>query len=524
MSTFFVTVVPLLLGALAAYLLVGRGGPVYQRRFGALTFPDYLWTVPLVLTLAAFWGLEWVFAPRHSSLFGLAICSFSICILTAVAYGVFSSWTLSLPKHLQPLTYARLGAQRYRMIVRTTLWQGLLAGVLDGTPVSPAWLPAMPGYLYLLAILPLLMTVLGRAWSKSRYGRTCYRKESRGFDVFVSYKSEGVDAARRITDLALANHLKPWFAEYLIRLHSRDRFQEAITRGIANSRTGIIFTSSGYFKSSHCLTEMRQLVEKNGSSGIIEVYLPGETRIADWCVKWEQDKRLKENEETRWAATHLTELRRIPSVAVIDYEGVSNALREVLDLGIEDKFVHLADSESETRFRGEHSGIPFSLQTTGWQEVTAPGSGGVINRDLKMTPGFKRDFGYGSVVWEVVLGPVVRRVLDPEYDEIPPLDDDHRWLYNEYRDSAMLWLAKNAAECHGVHLFWFAQGERRPHLLITHWGERMWHRRYAIALEHETLEKPATFSFAFYFKGTFEDYCRHTPLMDATVRSLKWER
>ena len=231
-----------------------------------------------------------------------------------------------------------------------------------------------------------------------------------------------------------------------------------------------------------------------------------------------------QNQEQRlWVANHLADLRRIRSVSMLDHTGLTNATRAVLRLQIDDRFVRMPSSQPETRFKGNHSEIPFSIETTGWQEVPAPGAGGLVNPDLKMTPGFKRDFGSGPVVWEILLGPASRRVVDPLYDEIPPSDDDNRWLYNEYRDAAMLWLAHNAAECHGIHLFWFTPRERRPHLVITHWGERMWHRRYAIVLENDRLEKPATFSFAFYFNGKFEDYCRHVPLMDAVVRSLRWE-
>jgi hypothetical protein len=220
----------------------------------------------------------------------------------------------------------------------------------------------------------------------------------------------------------------------------------------------------------------------------------------------------------------MAHLREIRSVSLLDREAMASAVRAVLGLEMEDRFVVLDGPESPRRFIGEHSGIPFSIQTSGWQEVSPPGRGGVLDPELKMTPGFTRKIGSGDLTWEVVLGPLVRRVLRPGFEDIPPSDDDHRWLYNEYRDSAMLWLAEGAAECHGVHLFWFAPGEQHPHLLISHWGERMWHRRYAIVLQHESLDHAATFSFAFYLRGPFSEYCRHAPLMDAVVKSLRWER
>lgn len=520
--TLFLSIIAVpLLGALLAYQFVGRSGPVYERRYGLLTFPDSIFTLPLALTIALFWVEKWPFVPRFSALFYLALCSFALCTLMALAYWTFSSWTRFLPNHMKLLTYARLGASRYRTWVRTALWLGLLAEALDASQVPHTWVLATPGFVYIFTRLPFLNEILSRANIRSQNGGTPYQEQYRAFDVFVSYKSQNVDAARRFADLALANGLKPWFAEYLIRFHARDKFEREINKGAADSRAAILFTGFGYFESKHCIGELEQVIRKCGSFRILEVHSPGETNLAEWCRRWEQDKGLQEKHP--WVTDYLAEMRRIASVSVSDEQGVINAAREVLQLKIEKGFVTAPSLEPETRFRGLHSGIPFSIVTSGWQEVAAPSAAGITNPDLKITPGFWRQFSSGNITWEIILGPIVRRIVDPAYGEIPPSDDDNRWLYNEYRGDSMIWLAENASECHGVHLFWFNQGDQRPHLLLSYWGERLWHRRYMIVLEPEALDERATFSFAFLFSGTFQEFCRHTPIMDAVVRSLRWE-
>ncbi|PHN00711.1 toll/interleukin-1 receptor domain-containing protein [Flavilitoribacter nigricans] len=104
--------------------------------------------------------------------------------------------------------------------------------------------------------------------------------------VFISYKSEDVDLARKIAEAMMSVGMRVWFAEYKIldsewdvMNSSWDDFTKVIQKGIERSSSGICLTSEAYGESKYCLFEMSMLLEKLGPDKLIEVKTPGDLKL-----------------------------------------------------------------------------------------------------------------------------------------------------------------------------------------------------------------------------------------------------
>src|SRR5688572_28681679 len=136
----------------------------------------------------------------------------------------------------------------------------------------PPFIAGVPNWALLAVAAALLVSILLELGLRRSRGKP--PGQGGRFDAFISYKSEDVEHARRIADRLIASGRRVWFAEYQILLTARDRFQEAIDRGIDRSRFGIAITNDLYAGSEHCRGEMKRLLAHCGPERVMDIGLP----------------------------------------------------------------------------------------------------------------------------------------------------------------------------------------------------------------------------------------------------------
>jgi hypothetical protein len=88
---------------------------------------------------------------------------------------------------------------------------------------------------------------------------------------------------------------------------------------------------------------------------------------------------------------------------------------------------------------------------------------------------------------------------------------------------AVVWLANQAFECKGVHLFRMKQTGRKPHMGMTFRADKNWVRSYWIEYPHPNSNTPLTFCFWFFYRGTFRNFCALSETMESIVGTLQIE-
>ncbi|MGQ0704473.1 MAG: toll/interleukin-1 receptor domain-containing protein [Gemmatimonadales bacterium] len=310
----------------------------------------------------------------------------------------------------------------------------------------------------------------------------------RHWDGFISYKSRNVEVARALGEQLVASGRRIWFAEHQILLVDRDRFQEAIDRGIARSRWGIALTNDAYVASPYCEREMELLLRHVGPGRILEIRIPAEARV-----------------RRRFPA-----LARTPSM---EYTGDLSAVLGFIARHTGWRLHPPPPIPPVNRpdvFRGECLGVPFTLDVSGWTLRAASFQGG--------GPLWGRTLDGWNVQWNLQYG----EELDPQvYDARRRANsEDERVLYNnlcEYADNYFRYLGR--ARVGGVHLLLKTGAS---HFAISYRRALVWHRRYSVILVDPGSYRAAEFLFTFRFHGPFRPFCRIAAQFDALVHSLRW--
>ncbi|HPS42403.1 MAG TPA: toll/interleukin-1 receptor domain-containing protein [Anaerolineaceae bacterium] len=335
----------------------------------------------------------------------------------------------------------------------------------------PFWWVAL-GATTLVFLIDTIRCLFGKTW-----------------DVFISYKSQNVDLARAIADQLIGSGIRVWFAEYQILLVKREKFQQAIDKGIHQSRYGIALTNDAYAGSEYCDKEMVQLIRYVGPDRIIEIMIPREP------------------------LTHQ-KYNQLNNASCIQYDGnIDHVMQEIVEKTNWKVLKGLKRNESAVpeTFTGECLGDEYTLDVTGWEKVTDSFHGG--------GPCYRTKFEFRPIYWNLQYG----EEYSPEvYESRFRLESKNdRQLYNFMVDYARRYFEEyhSTWRISGVHLF-FLKGY--SHFAVTYSDRMTWRRRYSIMLLQKNTGKAAEFLFTFEFAGSFKQYCQCTRLMDELVSSLKW--
>jgi len=309
------------------------------------------------------------------------------------------------------------------------------------------------------------------------------------WDVFISYKSQNVDLARAITNRLIASGLKVWFAEYQILLVGRAKFQQAIDKGIRQSRFGIALTNDEYAKSDYCGLEMKQLLQHPGPGHILEIKIPDEPlthQKFNRLVHASQQVYRGELESILTFISQKTNWRIIPPM-------------------------NLSPVMNKEVFIGEFLGSPYQLDVSGWEQVERSFHGG--------GPCYSSNIEGYPIYWNLQYGEEYSPEIYESRSSLSQKND--RQLYNMLVDYANHYFRdlKSGSTVQGVHLFFLGNSS---HFAVTYQAERIWKRRYSIMLVHPVSGKVAEFLFTFEFNGDYLNYCRASHIMDDLVRSLTW--
>jgi hypothetical protein len=307
---------------------------------------------------------------------------------------------------------------------------------------------------------------------------------SKDFDLFISYKSEDVQVVRQIVNHLIAAGVRPWFAEYVILLIERRRFQEAIDAGIRRSKHGVIFTNDRYVGSEYCRRELDLMLAAGGpgAANLVDVRIPAEPATRQYRPD-------------------------LATCSTIDYGGqpeqVANALCRRFGFGRE---TSRPPSRPPKRRHFAHASGAFILDVAGWKaDARNPvaRSGGWA---------FRRRLQNHEIRFNLQAGPgvVASRPLTGTLDE--------REVFNRNIDFANAYMSYHDVRCTGVHLF-FHRGF--SHLALTYWRTPCWTARYSIVLPDPKTGETLEFAFAFGLLGPFRDYCRAVPLFERVVSSLE---
>jgi hypothetical protein len=317
------------------------------------------------------------------------------------------------------------------------------------------------------------------------------------FQLFVSYKSEDVWLARRITEALLSAGVAVWFAEYAIRLDDRHDFEASIEDGIKRSRFGVLLTNARYSLSPYPQSEARQLLDAQvcGPQYVLQVKCPDETLDSKFpdleCVAPEQI--FEYNEDGDFAANLEFLCKHLGVTTPQQVEPDEEA----------------APSIYHNQF------YDYSLDVSGFEpcrETTQSQFTTVLQGETRR--------GLDLISWNLLVQP--RSDLSPR-----PLPEkggsmDDRTCFDENMELARRYFQQTSGLCHGVHLV-FHGGFSHLGLTYRPKNENAWVRRYSLVFPWKETRQNMEFAFVFYYWGRFSSFCRVTPEMDRLVASLQWE-
>lgn len=316
------------------------------------------------------------------------------------------------------------------------------------------------------------------------------------YDVFLSYKSENVHLVRRIAEALLADGYAVWFAEYQVLLQNYDRFQEAIDTGTRTCRYGVCFTNDRYVDSPYCRREIEQLLDPGncGPDNIIEIMVPDEpgtrARYPDL------------------SHAHSLEHRSIQETLAHIEKTTGKPVRTS---------VSPDTSESEDRRGFDNGRETYSLAVQGWdvsERTYLPSTGG----DLE-GPKVRRRCGDFLMWGNLIVGDQVDNprawgtTLSDRQCYKYAIDFAKHYFYKR-------WWWRCVERPVGLHLF-FSHGFSHIGFTAKNWFG-VWTRRYSVIVRHPKTGKPLEFAFIFFFRGPFNEFCRHAYLMDELVESLEF--
>jgi len=311
------------------------------------------------------------------------------------------------------------------------------------------------------------------------------------WDVFISYKSEDIEIARRVVNQLLASGLKVWFGEYQVLLQNYDQFQQAIDFGIDNSDWGIAFTNDRYTRSPHCCTEIAHLLERLPSQKILEIMVPAQQQLPH---------------------QKFQDLADCPAYQGTDLPGMMAFISQHTGWQIQPLLPEdIAPQPSIYEF--QVLGRPAALDARDW-ELTESGREVNGTTDLIAFHYLHRRDQYHILV-NVVCGPEYAREGQRQNQT-----SDDRQMYALLMAHAQKHLAKLKAQIFGLHLVFH---EGLSQLALTYRMRGYWSRKYSIVIPNPVTNKMAEFVFTFGFMGSFEQYCLNVNVMDHFVQTLKWK-
>lgn len=314
-------------------------------------------------------------------------------------------------------------------------------------------------------------------------------------DVFISYKSEHARTARCAADYLLGAGQNVWFDEYVLLLRGRKRWERAITHGLETAKRGIAFISDLYVKSEPCRFELAQLLRNCEPANILVVRMDdGTLTLKDFPV-------LKKS--PTW---HFNE--RLDDLIAFIRQGHS-ALR-------------LPPRESpQPRAGAIYKGakLKYTINLSCWT-LRSPEAGwqGRIE-------GFKEIVGLMGPRLEIQLGGQLANgnlIIGPlhgvDRKTTTAAGGDDREYQNELIEFVDNYCRSKGWKCGGVHTLHSQSGSNSA---FTYFAEDRWVRKVTIDLPG-AHGSGMEFVFTLAFPGTFREYCKYTPYMDALVESLHW--
>lgn len=324
-------------------------------------------------------------------------------------------------------------------------------------------------------------------WDIMRCKRTPLRNH---WDVFISYKSEDVDLARRIANQLLASGVKVWFAEYQVLLQNFNQFQDAIDFGIANSTWAICLTNNRYIGSDYCTLELKQILDCLPPSNILEIMIPREE--------------LPHRQFQALDNCHTVLGSDLPTIFSFIHKHTGWELKPLLP--------DVINKEPSTH-------ISKCLERDVILDIS----------DFRVIDPGKIEFGSTNLVgmeyvhrqeeYRLLVNLVCGREYAREGARIEQTIDDRR-MFDLLRKHAEKHTARLKAKVHGLHLV-FHQGLSQ--FAITYRMRGYWTRKYSIVFPNPITSQNAEFVFTFGFLGSFNQYCQNVHLMDRLVKSLQWK-
>lgn len=330
------------------------------------------------------------------------------------------------------------------------------------------------------------MSFFSRFFSPKKYFQPPY-------DFFISYKAEDATIVRQFAEQLVASGLSVWFAEYLVLLSGRSdpEVKQAIDDGIQQSKYGICFTNNRYIQSPWCRDELEQLLKKFAPvlRKVIEIQL------------------------SAYPSPH----QKYPELAQsssIQFSNVNQGLRFIRDAsGLP---IVITDSEeSKNHFPSifYYNNREYSLDLTGWEIDRQKSS--ILDEDV-FGPKFQRWFGKYLFWGHLIIGKQDKHILRKKLGEGYKSD-------REYYDNAITFAEYSLEkrfkqECLGVHLLFM---HNYSHNVFTTYWSKTWSRLYSIVLPDLDGED-AEFTFIFFYRESFADFCRYAHYMDKIVQSLTW--
>ena len=310
------------------------------------------------------------------------------------------------------------------------------------------------------------------------------------WDVFISYKSEDVDLARRISNHLLASGVKVWFAEYQVLLQNFNQFQDAIDFGIANSTWAICLTNNRYIGSDYCILELKQMLDYLPQSNILEIMIPKE----------------------ELPHQKFQTLDNCPAVLGSDLPTIFTLIHKHTGWDLKPLLPDVINTEPSTNI-STCLGRDVTLDITDWR-VTTPGKIKFGSTDI-----VKMDYIHRQEEYHLMANLVCGREYAREGERIGQKINDRR-MFDLLRKHAEKHTVRLNAKVYGLHLV-FHQGLSQ--FAITYRMFGYWTRKYSIIFPNPVTSQNAEFVFTFGFLGSFNQFCQNVHLMDRLVKSLQWK-
>lgn len=316
------------------------------------------------------------------------------------------------------------------------------------------------------------------------------RDDQNHWDVFISYKSEDVNLARRIANQLIASGLQVWFNEYRVLLQNFDQFQDAIDFGIAHSDWAICLTNNRYIGSPYCRIEMEQLLDRLPSDNILEIMIPKE-----------------DLPHQKYQA-----LDNCPSFVGSDLHDILSFIQYQTSWPIKPLLPEIVETDHRTHVSACML-RDVILDITDWR-VTESGKEIMGTTDLLAMEYLPRKDKYSLHV-NLVCGQEYAR----QGNRLGQAIDD-RQMFNLLRRHAEKHTSRLRAKVHGLHLIFH---EGLSQFAITYRMFGYWTRKYSVVFPNPVTNQNAEFVFTFGFNGSYKEYCENVFIMDRLVESLQWK-